>query len=128
MATLSCEHAEAMAMAVLASTQLLRINEAVTIRRKERGVVDFYGVENWVGWHAQLVGPWPSLWLEFLHNSRLQRAGNAECNTNSGCARDPEKAFAKLVARTSTPKMRWHSLCRMAAAQIWASGCRGSAL
>ena len=81
-AALSWEHAKAMAMAILASTNLLRISEAVTIRRKERRVVEFYGDKNKVGWHAHPVGPRPSLWLEFLHNGRLQRVGSAEYSTN----------------------------------------------
>ena len=47
-----------MAMAVLACTNLLRIGEAITIRRKEQGVLEFFGVKNNVGWHIQPVGPW----------------------------------------------------------------------
>ena len=55
-AALSWEQAEAMAMAVLASTNLMRISEAVSEPRTEKGVVEFYGVKNEVGWHAQPVG------------------------------------------------------------------------
>ena len=51
-AALSWEHAQVMAMAILASTNLLRISEAVAIWRKERGVVESYGAKNRVGWHA----------------------------------------------------------------------------
>ena len=103
-------------MVVRASANLLRIREAVTIQRKARGVVEFYGVKNRVGWHAQPVGPWPSLWLEFLHNGRLQCAGNAECSTNFGSAGELEKAFTKLVPRTSRHEIRCHSLRPMGAA------------
>ena len=34
----------------------------------------------------------------------------------------------KLVAQTSWPELRWHSLRRLEAARLWASGCRGSTL
>ena len=37
-ATMSWVEAQAMAMAVLACTDLLRVSEAITIRRKEQGV------------------------------------------------------------------------------------------
>ena len=73
-------------------------------------MVEFYGVKNKVGWHAQPVGPWPSLWLEFLHNGRLQRTGNADYNTNFGGAGDLDKTFTELVARTSRPEIWWQSL------------------
>ena len=42
-ATLSWKEAEALALAVLASTNLLQISEAVTVRRKGQGIVEFYG-------------------------------------------------------------------------------------
>ena len=52
-ATLSWKEAEALAQAVLASTNLLRISEAVKVRWKGQGIVEFYEVKNMIGWHAQ---------------------------------------------------------------------------
>ena len=56
-----------MALAVLACTNLLRVSEAIRIRRKEQRVLEFFGVKNRVGWHMQPLGPWAGRWLEFLH-------------------------------------------------------------
>ena len=56
-ATLSWAEAETLALAVLVSTNVLRISEAITIRPKDKGVMEFYGVKDRVGWHEQPVGP-----------------------------------------------------------------------
>ena len=66
-ATLSSGEVEALALAVLASTNLLRVGEEYTVRRKEQGVLDFFGVKNRVAWHVQPLGPWARRWPELLH-------------------------------------------------------------
>ena len=117
-ATLSWEEAEALAMAVLASTNLLRISEAITIRRKEQGVLVLYRVKNRVGWHEQPVGPWAGRWLEFLHLGRQRYTGRTERSGNFGGVKELEERFKLLVAQTFWPDLRWHSLRRLGAAQL----------
>ena len=89
-ATLSWAEAEAMAMAVLAGTNLLCVSEAIMIRTKEQGVCEFLGVKNIVGWHMQPVGPWGGRYLEFLHWGRQRHTGRAEQCGNFGSVRELE--------------------------------------
>ena len=109
-ATLSWAEAEAMVMAVLACTNLLRISEAITTRGKEQGVLEFFGVKNRVGWHVQPVGPWAGRWLEFLHWGRQRHTGRIEHSGNFGSLQELEEQFKILVAQTSWPELRCHSL------------------
>ena len=104
-------------MAVLASTNVLRISEAITIRRKGKGVMEFYGVKNRVGWHEQPVGPWAAQWLEFIHMGRQRHTGRTEYSGNFGSVEELEASFKLLVAPTTWPELRWHSLRRLGAAQ-----------
>ena len=118
-ATLSWAEGEAMAMAVLASTNLLRVSEAITVRRKEQGVLEFFGVKNRMGWHVQPVGPWTRRWLEFLHRGRQRHTGRMEHSGNFGSVRELEEQFRNLVAHASWSELRWHSLQRIGTAQLW---------
>uniref|UniRef100_A0A7S4LMB7 Uncharacterized protein n=1 Tax=Eutreptiella gymnastica TaxID=73025 RepID=A0A7S4LMB7_9EUGL len=128
-ATLSWAEAETLAiLAILASTNVLRISEAITICRKEKGVMEFYGVKNRVGWHGQPVGPLATQWLEFIHMGRQRQTGRTEYSGNFGSVEELEASFKLLVAPTTWPELRWHSLRRLGAAQLWANGCRGGTL
>ena len=127
-ATLLWAEAEAMAMAVLASTDLLRVSEAIVIRRKEQGVLRFFGVNNKVGWQVQPMFPWAGRWLEFLHRGRQRHMGRTEHSGSCGSMRELEEPFKLFLEQTSWPELRWHNLRRLGAAQLWASGCRGSTL
>ena len=115
-------------MPVLACTNLLRVSEAITRRRKEHRVLEFFGVKNGVGWHVQQVGPRAGRWLEFLHWGRQKCTGRTEHSGNIQNLLELEEQFTLLVAQTSWPELRWHRLRRLRAAQLWASGCRGSTL
>ena len=127
-ATLSWAEAETLALAVLTSTNVLCISEAITIRRKDKRVMEFYGVKNRVGWHQQPVGWWAAQWLEFIHMGQQRQTGRTEYSGNFGSVEELEASFKLLVAPTAWPKLRWHSLRRLGAAQLWANGCRGSTL
>ena len=49
-ATPSWGEAEALALAVLASTNLLRVSEEFTVQRKQQRVLENFGVKSTVGW------------------------------------------------------------------------------
>ena len=54
--------------------------------------------------------------------------GETSHRGNFGSAKELEKRFNLLVAKTPWPKLRWHSLRRLGAAQLWVNGCRVSTL
>ena len=57
---------ECLASAAISLYTLLRLGEAITARKSDKGELVFEGNKNRPGTHTYEVGPWSPRWLEFL--------------------------------------------------------------
>jgi hypothetical protein len=114
---------EAICLAILSACHLLRISEALTVKRTPDGKLYFRGCKSRSGEHTVEPGPYATRWLRCLAQIRRKRGVSA-----SSCffAKPDalQNALRELTKGTKYRDFRWHALRRFGAAQLHASGLR----
>jgi hypothetical protein len=118
---------ECVSLAVLSGAFLLRISEALTVRRTTSGAIYFRGSKSRAGEHTIECGPLAQRWLDFMYRWRRAHGRSADepCFPSTDRL---QRQFQELTKGSDLRELRWHAFRRFGAAQLFSSGLRLSLL
>ena len=82
----------------------------------------FLGEKSRHGLQHQEVGLLVKRWLAFIDREQKVRGHLEDVSANFASTVPPERTWVKFVENTQHKALRWHSLRRLQAAQLWALG------